>query len=55
MRCKMSDQPDCYELLTMPIDPDTEKYLRSMGADWFFERREKFQEFLKTKNIVIEK
>lgn len=37
----------CYELLTMPIDPEVEEYLRSIGAGWFFERRESFQKFLK--------
>ncbi len=43
----MEDVPSCYELLTMSTDPEMERYLRSLGADWFFERRESFQKFLK--------
>ena len=44
--------PDCYDLLTMHIEPDMEEHLRSMGLDWFFERRDKFQEYLKVRNAI---
>ncbi|HLC76979.1 MAG TPA: hypothetical protein VJH04_02125 [archaeon] len=41
----MSDQPDCYELLTMPIDPNTEKYLRSMGLTGSLKGGRNFRNF----------
>lgn len=41
------DEMDCYELLTMELDRETENYLKQNGLSWILKRRKEFQEFLK--------
>ena len=42
----MENDPDCFELLTMPLDKETEEYLRRKGAGWFLDKRRAFAFFL---------